>query len=62
VATKKLCDWNDRHELTDDNAHRVKFDNEPELDICTSCLKAIRPKARVGRPRKAKVQEQAAAN
>lgn len=55
MARPLLCDWC-REEITE-TAHTVKVDNENPLDICTSCLKGVRPKAKIGRPRKAKKEE-----
>lgn len=52
-----LCDW--CREEINEPAHTVKIDNENAMDICTPCLKGVRPKPRIGRPRGKKTKEDA---
>lgn len=47
-----LCDWCSRPA---NETREVKFSGEEPLDCCLACLKGVRPKPKIGRPRKAKV-------
>jgi hypothetical protein len=49
-----LCDWCKTEIDEREPHHLVKINNDNELDCCQTCIKGIRPKPKVGRPKKQK--------
>jgi hypothetical protein len=52
MSTIRQCDW--CHKEIEGSCNTVSINGQKELDCCTSCIKNVNPKPKVGRPRRLK--------